>query len=425
MQRHPPTYTSTSEADPRPVAGSGLAEGDHRSFQVIGVAETPPEEESRGTPEALVVLHSTEDSSEMLIAGTVVQPDGGAGVPAAVAAARWREQWLQMWKRSQLPGKLIRFFGELNRAERVESVYEILARHAASLLGGSAAVVVTPHDGGESASAARDGGESLPEGARLLHPGLMTRSELAREMPTGDPTLAAWAADPLISLIAHVPFGSGGALLVAERRPDRIFDPEDWEILTMLTDQGLCALGRVQLLQTATTLSLTDPLTGLANRRHMDVVLRHAWAAAERGEGLALLMLDLDGFKKVNDSRGHAVGDEILRITADSIRREARGADVVVRYGGDEFLVILPRGTAEGARALASRVRHRLEDWTGVTAGVAVYRSDQASVADLLRAVDEDLYRGKTARRSNARGGGGGDRPEDPMPGVRPRNLPA
>ncbi len=211
--------------------------------------------------------------------------------------------------------------------------------------------------------------------------------------------MAPLFGDPAIVLVAHVPVGGEGVLVITERREERIFEPEDWDVLRALALQAEMALRRVRLIESVRSLSLTDFLTGLGNRRHMDVVMAHAWAAARRGEPLAVAALDLDGFKEINDARGHDAGDETLCWVADALGKEARGSDTVVRYGGDEFLVILPGGTVEGGLALAERVRRRVDGRIGISAGVAAYVPEMAAPDDLIREADRRLYEAKARRR--------------------------
>ena len=159
------------------------------------------------------------------------------------------------------------------------------------------------------------------------------------------------------------------------------------------------------LLQLATT----DSLTGLVNRTTFQDVLSHALDGRTR-HGAALLFCDLDGFKGVNDSMGHATGDELLVAVAKRLRRQVRTNDVVARLGGDEFVVV-----AEGAGDFPHAVRalaHRLIDAVGEpipidevpatvlgSIGVAIAEGADTDPIDLLRAADAAMY---TAKRSRA-----------------------
>jgi diguanylate cyclase (GGDEF)-like protein len=321
------------------------------------------------------------------------------------AAARARQERVRMHKRQRLPDQLIAYFEELNAADAVDAVFRALATHALAIVGAHTAVaLVRDAERGLLRAPARQGappGEYRPCvlcDERLAAPGLV----LAPDARAGGSfaTLAPLFGDPQTTLIAHVPVGEEGVLVLTERREERIFEPEDWDVLRALALQAEMALKRIRLIESVRSLSLTDSLTGLANRRHMEVVLEHAWAAARRGDPLAVVVLDLDDFKDVNDRQGHQAGDRLLCAVADALRAEARGADAVVRYGGDEFLVILPGGTAAGARALADRVRKRLAGRVGVSAGAAEYHAECASPDELIREADRALYEAKRSRNS-------------------------
>jgi diguanylate cyclase (GGDEF)-like protein len=162
--------------------------------------------------------------------------------------------------------------------------------------------------------------------------------------------------------------------------------------------------------------ALVDGLTGLANRRAAADALHAEAARAERLQTpLAVVLADLDGFKDVNDEYGHAVGDEVLRTFADVLRQTVRDSDVAGRWGGEEFLLLLPGADQEGAVQLADRIRIELADRSipsapglRVTAsfGVAEY-GGEANSEDLVAAADGALYRAKR---------GGKDRVERAMP---------
>lgn len=165
----------------------------------------------------------------------------------------------------------------------------------------------------------------------------------------------------------------------------------------------------------------TDPLTGVYNRRAMDRHLREIIASAHRyGHSLAILMLDIDYFKDVNDKHGHQTGDEVLVTLAETIALEIREADILTRYGGEEFLVIAPSTDLAGARTEAERLRQSIEarDFTPpgapeemgrvnvtVSIGVAAFGEGTADEETLVRAADKNLRLAKEGGRNRVHDG--------------------
>jgi diguanylate cyclase (GGDEF)-like protein/putative nucleotidyltransferase with HDIG domain len=158
--------------------------------------------------------------------------------------------------------------------------------------------------------------------------------------------------------------------------------------------------------------SLTDPLTGLPNRRSMFVHLSHELARAERLKSeFALIVMDIDGFKAINDTYGHTVGDQALRAVAAALLDALRPYDVCVRYAGDEFIVVLTDCSREAAdakrRQLQQRVRDiRMDVGAGIrlelvaSAGASVFPADGTTYEMLLADADHRMYRDKTVRRN-------------------------
>ncbi len=161
--------------------------------------------------------------------------------------------------------------------------------------------------------------------------------------------------------------------------------------------------------------AIRDGLTGLYNHRHFQELLRTEFARARRyQQTLALLMIDLDHFKQVNDTYGHPVGDAVLRKVASTIAEQARQVDIIARYGGEEFVVVLPNTSREGASAVAERAREavgeQLVDFDGVrvtvTISVGVATSADVGVEherDLVKRADAALYRAKRSGRNQVR----------------------
>jgi len=150
--------------------------------------------------------------------------------------------------------------------------------------------------------------------------------------------------------------------------------------------------------------SQTDPLTGLANRRTMDRWMAE-WIGGQKP--FSVVMLDIDHFKKVNDTYGHQTGDEVLRFLARNMLAYLRKDDCCCRYGGEEFAILLPETTAEEAFKIAERIRTNMETAispTGgpitISCGVAAYPDDAETAQGLLEAADTALYEAKRAGRN-------------------------
>ena len=156
--------------------------------------------------------------------------------------------------------------------------------------------------------------------------------------------------------------------------------------------------------------ALQDPLTGLPNRRALDLRLREISTSAN-GQPCAIALIDLDRFKAVNDARSHAAGDAVLRAVASSLRTALRAQDLVVRYGGDEFVVVLPATTLPVAQAVLTRATQAVAELpvdtgAGVTMSVGVVRMPPAGSPDAALAdADAAMYRAKRAGGNRVLGG--------------------
>lgn len=221
--------------------------------------------------------------------------------------------------------------------------------------------------------------------------------------------------EPCRSLQGHIYRWQQGRLLVAAE-----YDVEGLEILgaTVMQLNEELAEAQRQLLRanrelkrneaTIRDLMQTDPLTGVGNRQRLDEALA---AEVERSQkyqhSLCLLIVDLDHFKDVNDHHGHAVGDEVLKRLPIVLGEHCRQSDLVTRFGGDEFAILLPDTSLEDAVACAEKIRQHLESRTlveqagRVTASLGVaMRVDNEDSADLLRRTDHALHRSKKEGRN-------------------------
>jgi diguanylate cyclase (GGDEF)-like protein len=254
---------------------------------------------------------------------------------------------------------------------------------AACLIAGAVVLVAGPADGPwlclplalvacAGTDTARGG---LGAAVAVIAAGLLATAAIA---PTGD------GAHPV--LLAVVGLASAGVLTVVRERMARERDD-------------------------LRSYALTDPLTEIANRRSLLARAEYEIARHRRARrSFALVILDLDGFKRLNDRFGHPAGDSLLRDVAAALQRAMRAQDTVARFGGDEFCVLAPETDEDGVDRLASRIAAAVDGVTvgletvHASLGIAVFPFDGSAVADLLDAADQRLLDAKRRLRSGRRG---------------------
>jgi diguanylate cyclase (GGDEF)-like protein len=198
-----------------------------------------------------------------------------------------------------------------------------------------------------------------------------------------------------------------GVVALYDRIDGRAFESADEDALRTLAGQASIAVDNVHLHHEAQRLSTTDPLTGLWNFRYLSMSLAREIERSTRFDRpLAVLMLDLDHFKAVNDAHGHARGDSVLRELAHRVQEQIREVDTFARYGGEEFVVVLPETSVEGAAQLAERIcvavrrepfRQENEDPLDITVSIggAAFPDHGSTPATLMRSADKALYTAK------------------------------
>jgi diguanylate cyclase (GGDEF)-like protein len=209
-----------------------------------------------------------------------------------------------------------------------------------------------------------------------------------------------------------------GVLELISEAPGRRFSDSEAKLLRAMANQAASALENARLVRQLKDAAETDLVTGIYSHRHLQDRVRQETARANRAHSsLSVLMVDLDEFKAINDEHGHQAGDRVLRAIAGALRAAVRTSDVVARYGGDEFVVLMPDTDEEEARHVAARaeaavagLEHHMADGSVVevtcSVGLALHPRDGRTGKELLRAADAKMYRHKRSRAVTARRAG-------------------
>ena len=191
------------------------------------------------------------------------------------------------------------------------------------------------------------------------------------------------------------------------------FSHSELRLLGLLSDQAAVAISNASLHQKISRQAYSDTLTGLPNRRALDERLEEEVQSARRNNySFAVIMMDLDGFKNVNDTYGHSVGDDVLRLVFNQMARGVRNTDFLARYGGDELTLILTQSDMSSAQIVAEkivegmgRLKYKLPDGKklnlGISGGIAIFPVNARNGPDMLRSADAALYQAKKHKRGS------------------------
>src|ERR1700760_3444087 len=235
--------------------------------------------------------------------------------------------------------------------------------------------------------------------------------------PGDDPrfSIPAGAASPVRSAIC-IPLRSRdrtlGVIELLNYRADTLTD-ETMAFLRVLCDYAAIAIQNVRAVERIQELTIPDDCTGLFNSRHLFSVTESELERSRRFSlPFSLIFIDLDHFKRVNDLYGHLIGSRLLAEVAHTIKHNVRGVDYAFRYGGDEFIVLLPQTSKDAALEVTQRLLHSLRDTRYLLSeglelrmmasfGIASYPEDGSTIQEIIRAADEMMYLVKTSSRGN------------------------
>ncbi len=249
-------------------------------------------------------------------------------------------------------------------------------------------------------------GRAIRTGRRVLVPDLSGLAERAGPIEQSLPDEGSFLCIPMLHKDSLL-----GVLTFTRPKPDG-FSGTEIKFLISVSQQASMAVMNAQLYQEKLQMSVTDDLTGLANRRRMQTHLELEWNRARRfGSPMSVLMIDIDFFKRYNDINGHLLGDEVLIKLARVLESNTRKVDTVARFGGEEFVIILPGQNKPTATAVAEKLRRAVarrsfprtscqpNGHLAITVGVSAYPEDADDPNQLLDRADLALYVGKRAGR--------------------------
>ena len=305
----------------------------------------------------------------------------------------------------------------VNATLEPQKIAEVIVEHAATWVPAPCWAVVSADLSGQlSVLADRGLTPDMGPAVYAIATWVMSRSQ---EFVTADLAHDARVTEAAVGAVVAFPLSCRGrkvgAVVALDREPsarEPRLAASMLRAVRVLLEPASVALDNALLLKRAEALSVTDDLTHLYNSRYLNLVLRRETKRASRsGRPLSLLFIDLDGFKAVNDTHGHLFGSRALVEAAAVIRSSARETDVVSRFGGDEFAIILPDTGGEGAYAVGARVRDKIAAYTflaadklnihlTVSVGVATLPDVAASSEELVQAADKAMYQVKESGKN-------------------------
>jgi diguanylate cyclase (GGDEF)-like protein len=208
---------------------------------------------------------------------------------------------------------------------------------------------------------------------------------------------------PLIS------FGQTLGVLMLHSDQLNAFRESEMQSLESVADICASSIQNAHYVERIRQLSYLDGLTGIFNRRFFELrIMQEIERARRSGTGMAIIMADIDDFKRLNDEFGHLLGDEVLRQVSSLFHQQLRKIDVVCRYGGEEFALLLTQTNAQHAMGVAEKLRKLVEGWqfpgvpraVTLSAGVAAFPDHGGGREELIRAADTGLYAAKQAGRN-------------------------
>ena len=209
--------------------------------------------------------------------------------------------------------------------------------------------------------------------------------------------------------IPLVSFGQTLGVLVLDSAESGAFNVQDKQPLESVADICATAIQNAHYVERVKQLAYLDGLTGIFNRRFFELRMAEELERARRfGAGMAVIMVDIDHFKRLNDEFGHLIGDEVLRQVSSIFHQQLRKIDVVCRYGGEEFAILLSQTNPVHALTVADKLRVMVEEWqfpgvprpVTISAGAASYPDNGSTRDELVKAADASLYAAKQAGRN-------------------------
>jgi diguanylate cyclase (GGDEF)-like protein len=334
-------------------------------------------------------------------------------------AARLRRGQRVLKSRLERPESVLALFRAAHDSLDPESIGKLVVTHAEEWFkASSCGVFAADLDGQVMGLASKGIGESLAPATVGVARWVLGNGRDFASADLKKDSRAIGAAGAVFAWPLRCRAQTVAALIVIERQAATEvpqLSPGTGQLLATMLEGPAQALDNALRLRRSEALSVTDDLTQLYNSRYLNQVLRReAKRASRSGRPLSLLFLDLDGFKGVNDTHGHQAGSLALVEAAAVIRRCARETDVVARFGGDEFAIVLPDTGSEGAAAVGDRVRERLDAHPFLagnglkihmtaSVGVATLPDVAASAEELVRAADMAMYQVKESGKNGVR----------------------